>query len=79
MNIALHYSPRFDRLTAFRAEGEPVTFLVGGDTDGGAALLAGVPGGLDSLVYELSDILWSIVVVDSEATKLLLDLADLDR
>ena len=38
-----------------------------------------MPGGFDGVVNELSDILWSIVVVDAEAAKLLLDLSDLDR
>jgi len=43
------------------------------------AAFTGMPGGLNRQVYELSDILWSVVVVDAEAAKLLLDLADLDR
>ena len=64
---------------AFRAEGVPVTFQVGGDAFRSAAAFAGMPGGLDSLVYELSDILWCVVVVDSESAKLLFDLGDFDR
>ena len=71
--------PGFDFLSAFRAEGEPVTFQVGGDAFRGTVAFAGVPGGLDGLVYELSDILWSVVVIDSESAKLLFDLRDFDR
>ena len=77
--LFLYYISGLNHLSAFRAEGEPVTFQVGSDAFRGAAAFAGVPGGLDGLVYELSDILWSIVVVDSESAKLLLDLADFDR
>ena len=69
---------RFDFPAAIRAEGEAVAFQVGGDASGGAAFLAGMPGRGDGLVNELSEILWGIVVVDSEAAELLLDLADLD-
>ena len=46
------YDPRFDFLAAIRAEGEPVPFQVGGDVGGGAAFLAGMPGGGYGLVYE---------------------------
>ena len=77
--ISMFYNyPGFDFLSAFRAEGEPVTFQVGGDAFCGTAAFAGVPGGFDGLVYELSDILWSVVVVDSKSAKLLFDLRDLD-
>lgn len=37
-----------------------------------------MPGGLDGLIYELPNILWSVVVVNTEAAELLFDLADLD-
>lgn len=79
-NTNLVYSkfPRFNFLSAIRAEGEPVTFQVGGDAGGRATFLAGVPGCSHSLVYELSEILWGIVVVNAEAAEFLLDLADLD-
>jgi hypothetical protein len=52
--------------------------MVGGDAGGGAAFLADVPGCVYSLVYELSEILWCVVVVNAEAAELLFDLADLD-
>lgn len=78
-NSLFYNYPGFDFLSAFRAEGESVTFLVGGDAFRGTAAFAGVPGGLDGLVYEQSDILWCIVMVDSESAKLLLDLGDFDR
>ena len=71
--------PRFDFLSAFRTEGEPVTLPVGGNAFCGTAAFAGVPGGLYGLVYELSDILWSVIVIDSKAAKFLFDLGDLDR
>ena len=57
MNLTLLYYPQLDFLAAIRAEGKPVTFQVGGDASGGTAFLAGVPGGLDGVVNELSDIL----------------------
>ena len=47
----------YDLTSAIRAEGKPVTFQVGVDASGGTAFLAGVPGGLDGVVNELSDIL----------------------
>ena len=70
--------PCSDFLSAFRAEGEPVTLQVGGDAFCGPAAFAGVPGGLNGIVDELSDILWSVVVIDSKSTKLLFDLGDFD-
>ena len=79
MNHTLLYYPQLDFLAAIWAEGEPVTFQVGGGAGDGAALLAGVPGCLDGLVYEQSDILWSVMVVDSKPAKLLLDLGDFDK
>jgi len=66
-------------LSAFRTESKPVTIQVGGNAFCGAATLTGVPGGLDGLVYELSNILWSVVVIDSKPAKLLLDLRNFDR
>ena len=36
-------------------------------------------GGLNGLVYELSDILWSVIVIDSKSAKFLFDLGDFDR
>lgn len=77
-NFSFYRYPRFDFFAAIRAEGEPVTFQVGGAAFSGTAAFAGVPGGLDGLVYELSDILWSVVVIDSESAKLLFDLRDFD-
>ena len=71
--------PGFDFLSAIRAEGVPVTFQVGGDAFRGAAAFASVPGGLNGLVYELSDILWCVVVIDSKSAKFLFDLGDFDR
>ena len=41
-NSSFCYDPRFDFLAAIRAEGEPITFQVGGDVGGGAAFLAGM-------------------------------------
>ena len=76
--LFLYYFSGLKQLPAFRAEGEPVTFQVGGNAFRGATAFAGVPGGLDGLVYELSDILWSVVVIDSESAKLLFDLRDFD-
>ena len=43
--------PRFDFLAASRAEGEPISFLVGCDSFRGATAFAGVPRCLDGLVY----------------------------
>lgn len=57
MNFRFECYPRFDFLAAIRAEGEPISFLVGGDAFCASAPLAGEPGGLYGLVYELSDIL----------------------
>lgn len=37
-----------------------------------------MPGGLDGIIYELPNILWSVVVVNTETTELLFDLADPD-
>ena len=79
MNLTLLYYPQLDFHTAIRAEGDPVTFQIGGDANGGDAFLAGVPGCFNSLVNELSDILCCVVVVDAEAAKLLLYLADFHR
>ena len=70
--------PRFDFLAASRAEGEPISFLVGCDSFRGATAFAGVPGCVHGQVYELSDILWCVIAVDSKAAKLLFDLADLN-
>ena len=70
--------PRFNFLAAIWAEGEPVTFQVGDYAFCGTAAFAGMPGGLDGLIYELPNILWSVVVVNTEAAELLFDLADLD-
>ena len=78
-NSLFYNYPRLDFLSAIRAEGEPVTFQVGGDASRGAAAFASVPGGLNGLVYELSDILWCVVVIDSKSAKLLFDLRDFDR
>lgn len=78
INYSFRDDSRSDFLAAIRAKGKAVTFQVGGDAGSGAALLAGVPGCLDGLVYELSDILWSVVVIDSESAKLLFDLRDFD-
>ena len=57
INYSFRDDSRSDFLSAFRAEGEPVTFQVGGDASGGTAFLVGVPGGLNGHVYESSDIL----------------------
>ena len=76
--LSFRYFPRFDFLSAFPAEGEAVTFQVGGDADGGATLLAGAPGCGHGFVDELSDILRRVVVVNAQATELLFDSADLD-
>ena len=38
-----------------------------------------MPGGLDGPIYEQSDILWCVVVIDSKPAKLLFDLGDFDR
>ena len=78
MNFRFECYLWFYFLAAIRAEGEPVAFQVGSDADGGAAFFAGVPGCGHGLVYELSEIVWGVVVVDAEAAKLLLDLAYLD-
>ena len=67
-----------DFLAASRAEGEPISFLVGCDSFRGATAFAGVPGCVHGQVYELSDILWCVIAVDSKAAKLLFDLADLN-
>lgn len=68
INSLIYNDSRFDFLAAIRAEGKPVTFQVGVDTFRGAAAFAGVPGGLDGVVNELSDILWCVIAVDSKAT-----------
>ena len=78
LNFRFECYPRLDFLAAIRAEGEPITFKVGGDAGSGAAFLAGVPGCVHGLVNEMSDILWCVVVVNTEAAELLLDLAYLD-
>ena len=77
--LFLYYISGLNHLPAFRAEGEPETFQVGGDAFRGATAFAGVPSGLNGLVYELSDILWCVVVIDSKSAKFLFDLGDFDR
>ena len=57
INYSFRDDSRPDFLATIRAEGEPVTFQVGGDTSSGTAFLAGVPGCFNGIVYELSDIL----------------------
>ena len=77
-NFTVSNGPRCDSFAAIRTESEPVTFAVGGDTDGGSTLFAGAPRCGHGFVYELSDILRCIVVGNTQAAKLLFDMADLD-